>query len=328
MVAQTEYSQEDITVVVPAHNSEKYIVDCLQSVFKQKNFPFEIIIVINASTDKTIDLVQGLSKESPVTVHIVETSIPGVSNARNLGLSLAKTKLVALLDSDDLYEPSFLNMGIDALNCCPQSAFFFGNRKEFNETGVIKDKFLESTALNQLQYSVSGEFREAGPGLFQALLAGNFVSCSGVLLKVSALSNATLFPTNIKNSEDRYFFSKLALYNNAVYTLNNTHYYRRNPEGATQASDREVIFKGVITSLNLLRFSLISEKSIKFDCVDNQIEIETREFIYQAADKGLKDFYHSILLCRQLNLKSSIFLRFKMLLKSLKNSVYDMVQSK
>lgn len=83
-----------ITVIIPAFNEEKRIASCLQA-FKSVTIPFELIVVDDGSTDKTVDIVSGFS-----FVKIIKGKHRGASAARNLGAQNAKGTILAFTDAD------------------------------------------------------------------------------------------------------------------------------------------------------------------------------------------------------------------------------------
>lgn len=93
-----------VSVIIPTYNRADYLAHALQSVFDQTLAPFEIIVVDDGSTDSTSDVMRGLRER----VRYYRQNHKGVSAARNLGLEVARGEVIAWLDSDDLWEPSFL----------------------------------------------------------------------------------------------------------------------------------------------------------------------------------------------------------------------------
>lgn len=92
----------DTTVIIPVANGERYIAECLTSVCSQFSHTDEIIVVVDRSTDGTLAV---LNRFLP-RVKILHSSGKGPSAARNLGLTQARGRLIALLDHDDLWPPS------------------------------------------------------------------------------------------------------------------------------------------------------------------------------------------------------------------------------
>ena len=98
-----------ISVIVPAYNAEKYIDNCIESIYKDapNNSAFEVIVINDGSLDKTAEKISNLRiKYGNITQIDLENS--GVSVARNIGINRAKGKYVLFLDADDeLIDGSF-----------------------------------------------------------------------------------------------------------------------------------------------------------------------------------------------------------------------------
>ena len=94
----------DLSIIIPAHNAEKYLEQCLRSVFEQKTrYSYEIIVIENASQDRTWDILCGLKKDSRLKILRSEKADP--SAARNLGLRSSGGKYLMFVDADDYLLP-------------------------------------------------------------------------------------------------------------------------------------------------------------------------------------------------------------------------------
>src|SRR5437867_4093008 len=92
---ETHQNIPKVSVVIPAYNEEHYIADCIRSVQKQQvSFPYEIIVVNNASVDKTEEVTQDLG------AIVVNESKKGLAYARAAGLEVAKGEILVYLDAD------------------------------------------------------------------------------------------------------------------------------------------------------------------------------------------------------------------------------------
>lgn len=89
-----------LSVIIPAYNVEKYIERCLNSLLDQNLKEIEIIVIDDGSTDKTSEICLEISKNNKNIVYR-KVKNGGCSFARNLGISMAKGKYIAFLDSDD-----------------------------------------------------------------------------------------------------------------------------------------------------------------------------------------------------------------------------------
>lgn len=84
-----------ISFIIPAYNEEKYLGDCLESIIKYGPADAEIIVVDNASTDKTAEV----ARQFPQIWLLSETN-KGVTKARQTGLMASAHELVAFIDAD------------------------------------------------------------------------------------------------------------------------------------------------------------------------------------------------------------------------------------
>lgn len=89
-----------ISFVIPIYNGEKFIQKCLDSILKEKEFDFEVILVDDGSTDNTKNIIEDIaSKDNRVKAFSVYHR--GVSMSRNYGLKEASGDYINFLDIDD-----------------------------------------------------------------------------------------------------------------------------------------------------------------------------------------------------------------------------------
>ena len=96
----------EVSVIIPAYNSAAYISEALDSVLTQTFDRFEVIVINDGSPD-TADLERELERYGQ-SVRYVTQENGGAGAARNAGLRIARGELVAFLDADDSYLPTFL----------------------------------------------------------------------------------------------------------------------------------------------------------------------------------------------------------------------------
>lgn len=104
-----------VSVIMPAFNASKTIVESIESVFSQSHSFWELLVVDDGSTDGTPSLITKYLGDP--RVRILSTSGRcGPAKARNVAISHATGRLVAFLDSDDLWEPDKLAKQIAFMN--------------------------------------------------------------------------------------------------------------------------------------------------------------------------------------------------------------------
>lgn len=96
-----------ISVIVPIYNAEANLKRCIDSVLSQTHNDFELILINDGSTDRSLEICENAALlDKRVKVISIENS--GVSNARNLGLENSKGDYISFIDSDDYVTPDYL----------------------------------------------------------------------------------------------------------------------------------------------------------------------------------------------------------------------------
>lgn len=94
----------EVTVYTCAHNAEKWIEKCMGSISAQKSFKdFEYILVDDASTDKTAQLMSRFSTIYQNVKYVRNASNLGLASSSNIALSMARGKYIIRLDADDYF---------------------------------------------------------------------------------------------------------------------------------------------------------------------------------------------------------------------------------
>lgn len=92
---------ELISVIVPIYNTEKYLVECVESIRKQTYSNIEIILVDDGSTDASIEICDEFA-EKDSRVRVFHKKNEGVAVARNFGIQQSNGQYVVIVDSDDI----------------------------------------------------------------------------------------------------------------------------------------------------------------------------------------------------------------------------------
>ena len=104
-----------ISIIIPVYNTEKYIERCLQSVLAQTYQQFEIIIVDDGSTDKSIEICKKYALKTS-KIKIVQIKNSGQSVARNVGIKNALGDYICFVDSDDWIDCRLLEKSVSCLH--------------------------------------------------------------------------------------------------------------------------------------------------------------------------------------------------------------------
>ncbi|MCW6036634.1 glycosyltransferase [Spirulina subsalsa FACHB-351] len=92
-----------VSIIIPVYNAENYIIQCLESALNQTEQNIEIIVIDDASTDQTLNLVENYTDPR---LKIIKNEVNrGAGYCRNQGIKAAQGDWIVPLDSDDWYAP-------------------------------------------------------------------------------------------------------------------------------------------------------------------------------------------------------------------------------
>ncbi len=115
-----------VSVILPCYNSQNLIADSIQSILYQTIKNFELIVVDDASTDDSVNVIQSFN-DNRIKLITLETN-KGYPVAMNAGIVVAKGKFIARMDADDVCLPNRLEKQLKALELHPQAALCGLNR--------------------------------------------------------------------------------------------------------------------------------------------------------------------------------------------------------
>src|SRR5712692_4951140 len=108
-----------VSIIVPVYNGGRYILSALATVRAQTFSDWELIVVDDGSTDEMAAIVAQSPRDE--RRHVIRQINSGRSSARNRGLAGARGELVAFLDVDDAWQPTYLARMCAALDQAPQA---------------------------------------------------------------------------------------------------------------------------------------------------------------------------------------------------------------
>ena len=109
----------DVSVVMAAYNSARYIDAALESLQLQTSANIEILVVIDArSSDGTFDIVAARAS-GDARIQPIHFDRPGLFPAFNAGIEGARAPFISFLDSDDLCPPGRISRQLDKLSASP-----------------------------------------------------------------------------------------------------------------------------------------------------------------------------------------------------------------
>lgn len=243
-----------LSIIIPVHNTEQYLADCLNSILSEINIDDEIILVENGSSDHSWELCQKYA-ENNTSVKAVQMETAGVSKARNYGIRLAKGDWITFLDSDDSLDPSIIHMAHKLKNNSDIDVILFRycylHLANSKETSVSEE--LEYVDFDLLRRSVLqfGKYQKQ----INELSGLDFISiwtCWGKLYRKSLIKEKKIiFPEKLFLSEDTAFVFQVYCNTDKIYASQMTAYfYRVTPDSVS----RKVSFKMIDNNYHLRKW--------------------------------------------------------------------------
>ncbi len=115
-----------VSVVMAAFNVAPYIGQAIQSVLNQTYSDLELLVVDDGATDGTAAIAEHYAARDE-RVRVITQTNAGISAARNHGLRVATSPVIAILDSDDAWEPRYLEAQLAILDSRPEVDVVTGN---------------------------------------------------------------------------------------------------------------------------------------------------------------------------------------------------------
>lgn len=112
----TDVAAPQVSVIMPAYNSEPYIDAAIASVREQTYRDWELIVIDDCSTDRTRDRVRAhIDADDRVTMLELPVNMGAPAGPRNRGAAVARGGYIALLDADDIWHPQKLQTQMDVI---------------------------------------------------------------------------------------------------------------------------------------------------------------------------------------------------------------------
>lgn len=196
-----------VSIVIPLYNKEKEVSRSLKSALSQTIADVEVIVVDDGSTDRGPDIVKDWQD---VRIRLVRQKNAGVSTARNRGIAEARTELIAFLDADDEWHPTFIETVLHL-------------RERFPECGVYATSYVHhQPGENDRTAIIRGLADESGEVIlrdyFRIAAQSDPPFCSSsVAVKKSAIVAIGGFPIGVTIGEDLLTWARLAVYYEIAY---------------------------------------------------------------------------------------------------------------
>jgi Glycosyl transferase family 2 len=220
-----------VSVIIPTHNRASLLPAALNSVYAQKGigeqFDLEVIVVDDASTDSTPDIVR---QSYPSARYIRLPKNRGVSGARNSGLAASQGAFVAFLDDDDVWLVDRLQVQLPVL-------------ERHAEAGAVYSQVYFSYC-NRVAKKYPDLSRARSGWVFKSLLMGNFMTLHSVLVRRDAFEKTGYFDEHLSSHEDWDMWLRLSFHFPFLFLPGVVAVYNVSPDGSWLGVLRDVEEEG------------------------------------------------------------------------------------
>ncbi|GGF38015.1 glycosyltransferase family 2 protein [Echinicola rosea] len=216
-----ESANKLVSIIIPTYNYGRFLPQTISNLKTQSYPHWEAIIVDDGSTDKTEEIINEACLEDKRFKYIKQEN-QGVSVARNTGIKAATGQFIQFLDADDLLSKDKLYLQVQHMLLNPNIDISYVSNQYFADN--YPDKLFPDKELTGTEWVLKIDAN--GFEAIKSLVDRNIAVISSPLMRASALSLSSGFPTGVKHLEDWEFWLELA--------LKNAHYqFFPNPKATT-----------------------------------------------------------------------------------------------
>ena len=191
-----------VSVVIPAYNAEKFVLQAVRSVLQQCYQPLEIWLVDDGSTDQTAEIV----RQHAPTVKIIRQENAGVAAARNTGVRLARGELICFLDADDGWLPGKLAAQVAYMQAHPEVGLLYHDWLVWRPDATGAYPPLPATPperTDEIDNDRSG-------WIYHRLLLDSLVHTSTAMIRSQVIADVGLFDPQLKLGEDYDYWLRVS----------------------------------------------------------------------------------------------------------------------
>ena len=233
------------SVIVPCYNSEKYIINCLQSLANlliDKSI-YELVLVDDCSRDNTVKVIEDFKEKTDVCLQVLKNDInsgPGAS--RRYGAICAKGEYLFFCDSDDFYNPNFL-CDIDVEIEKEGSDLIF-----FDMSYILRGREIRKSLTRNFEYRNKLSYLS---NCTESL-------CNLVVKRSLFLSIPTI---DIRHGEDLALVPLLIINANKITHINNSYYnYVMRGDSASLGKVSENAYENMLLAFEHIRKNIYSDR--------------------------------------------------------------------
>ena len=235
-----------LTIAITTYNRANYLHNAIQSVLMQSFSDFELLVLDNASTDSTPEVIKQFQDKRIRYVRHNE-NLGGLAN-HNYAIANCKTDFLIITHDDDMMHSDFISSEIDVMTSDPTVNLVSSNMFRMDEQGKTGDAFYPIDV--DIKYGMFDFVKAYAHGI-------NIIGCPTVMLRMSVVREKNLFfRKHVGPAADTYFWLELNQYPGNFYVLAKPRFNYRVHEGQDSLNNDFELYVRLFEVLKVFNQSL------------------------------------------------------------------------
>jgi glycosyltransferase involved in cell wall biosynthesis len=219
-----------VSIILPSYNYARYLDERIQSLLNQTYTDFELVIVDDASTDNSVEIIQQYEKSDPrVKTHLFSANSGLPYKRWNDGAEMASGDYILFAGADDSCAPNMLERLVEKVKEHPSAGIAYCQSLEIDSNGKTIGSMKRSTDLLSKEKWATDYF-ETGKNECNYIVVQNTIpNASAVLIKKTIFHALGGFDENLKVGADWMLWSKILLASDIVFIADPLNYFRIHP---------------------------------------------------------------------------------------------------
>ena len=236
-VPKVPFTKDKVSIVIPTYNSEKTIAKAINSVIYQNYKSYEILIIDDGSTDKTIEVIKKFKSDNIKLFRFYNTKRPSI--LRNMMIDFSDGEYIAFLDSDDFWLKGKLSKQI--------------NFMKKNDYCISATSY--KTNLNDIV-----SFKNRSSISFSDLAKNNMIGTSSIIIKKKIFEKFKFVNNSFGQPEDYELWLKISTKYKIGYISQIFHIYRDDPKKSIRFFSKNKIKQNLYILASINRYLLLNYK--------------------------------------------------------------------
>lgn len=215
-----------VSIVLPSYNYAKYLDERIQSLLNQTYTDFELVIVDDASTDNSVEIINQYVNDSRVKTHFFDQNSGLPYKRWNDGADLSQGEYILFAGADDSCEPTMLEKLVSKLDAHPNVGIAYTQSLEIDGEGkVIRSLTYRTDDLDKQRWQQ--DYVNNGQDECRYLVVKNTIpNASSVLLRREIFEKAGRFDEQLRLVADWLLWAKILLISDVAYVAEPLNYFR------------------------------------------------------------------------------------------------------